>query len=77
MEQEIAIAASAGIDYWAFGYEGLCERFRQPLRDALDAYLASPRKGQVRFSKLDDTRAPCADACTVTRIPTDHFRAAR
>lgn len=49
MEQEIEFAASAGIDYWAFGYEGLCQRFRQPLRDALDAYLASARKGKVNF----------------------------
>ncbi|MFA6560643.1 MAG: hypothetical protein WCV00_01885 [Verrucomicrobiia bacterium] len=49
MEQEIQFAASSSIDYWAFGYEGPSGRVRHPLRDALDAYLASPRKSRVNF----------------------------
>lgn len=49
MEQEIAFATSAGIDYWAFGYDGLCSQFRVTLRDALDAYLASTQKKRVKF----------------------------
>ena len=58
MEQEIGFAASAGIDYWAFGYEGLCNQFRQPLRDALNAYLASPQKNRVNFCVIVN----CPDA---------------
>ncbi len=50
MEQEIGFAASAGIDYWAFGYEAHPPAgVRRCLRDALDAYLASPRKSRIKF----------------------------
>lgn len=49
MEQEIEFAASCGIDYWAFGYEGRSHKERHPLRDGLEAYLASPRKSRVNF----------------------------
>lgn len=50
MEQEIGFAASAGIDYWAFGYEAHPHAgVRSGLRDALDAYLASPQKDRIHF----------------------------
>lgn len=50
MEQEIEFAASAGIDYWAFGYEAHPPAGeRRCLRDALDAYLASPRRDRLHF----------------------------
>ena len=49
MEQEIEFAAEAGIDYWAFGYEGTSAHLKRGLRDALDAYLASPRKAEINF----------------------------
>lgn len=49
MEQEIQFASAAGIDYWAFGYEGPGGKGVECLRVALDAYLASPRKADIRF----------------------------
>jgi hypothetical protein len=49
MEQEIAFAAGAGLDYWAFGYSERSAPVRHGLQDALEAYLASPRKAQIRF----------------------------
>jgi hypothetical protein len=62
MEQEIEFAASAGIDYWAFGFQGQCKKFREPLRDALNAYLASPQKNRVNFCVIVNCPAVAQEA---------------
>ncbi|NCO41616.1 MAG: hypothetical protein GW892_23275 [Armatimonadetes bacterium] len=49
MDQEIDFAASAGIDYWAFGHHGKHSPVHRGLRDGLDAYLASPAKSRINF----------------------------
>lgn len=45
MEAEIAYAAQAGIDYWAF----VTYAPGDSMRIGLEQYLASPRKGEVKF----------------------------
>ena len=45
MEQEIAWAAEAGLDYWAF----LLYPEASPMSVALHQYLASPKRQQVKF----------------------------
>jgi hypothetical protein len=62
MEQEIAFAAAAGIDYWAFGYIAHpAPGVRDGLRDGLDAYLASPRKERINFCVI----VACPDVAKV------------
>jgi hypothetical protein len=61
MEQEIAFAAGAGIDYWAFGYERRGAPARRGLQDAIEAYLASPRKSRIRFCVI----VSCSDVAKV------------
>jgi hypothetical protein len=47
MDQETRFAASAGIDYWAFGFERSDRNWG--LRYNLEAYLKSPLKGEIGF----------------------------
>lgn len=49
MEQEIEFAASAGIDYWAFGHNGNHLNFRDSLHDGLDAYLTASNRDKMPF----------------------------
>ena len=66
MDQEIALAKAAGIDYWAFNH--LLTRERQ----CLNTYLASSRKSEVKFclqmGAFFDARA--ADAVNLMKDPS-------
>ncbi len=49
MNSEIQLAASAGIDYWAFDYYGASD----PMNNALQLYLQSPIHNLVNFALID------------------------
>lgn len=48
MDREIDLAASAGLDYWAF----LIYPRGNPMSVALEQYLASPMRGRIRFCQI-------------------------
>jgi len=56
-DAEIAFAAEAGIDYWAFGHHGRHQKVRRALRDGLEAYLRSPLKPQINFCFIANAAA--------------------
>lgn len=48
MDQEITYAKAGGIDYWAFDYYGNSS----PISGALQKYLASPNKSDIKYSLI-------------------------
>src|SRR4051812_7663747 len=70
MDQEIAYADAAGLDYFCF------DHFLTDLRQSLDLYLSSARKGDINFCLQMGSMGRTADAVNLIRTEPTYQKVA-